>query len=179
MYFFGTHANIPQRRMSSSESGQRLIGYILYPRNFAAGSEGALRLDDHCLNAGFRLIAHEEEAGNGTNPFRPILWKTLRRLMCAKCEPKRMPLSMINFDDFVYQALAPCSCGKECGYDGLAVARLEHILADHAKTSTFIVRMAMMKKHLIAEDGICLSCCHPATKELAQRTADKSVNRAG
>jgi hypothetical protein len=177
---YGLQTNLPSRRINdSSPTGQRLIGYILYPRNFDPGMEGASRLEDKCLNAGFRMIAHEQELGTPSNQFRPVFWRALRRMMCNKCEPKRMPFSMINFEDFLYQALSPCKCGSNAGYDGLVVKTIEHIIADPPKACAFVLQMAVLKKHFVADDGICLSCCHPATKELVTKATKESVNRAG
>lgn len=155
------------KRVSPSyASGQRLVGYTLHLRSMQPGAEANERIEDKCLNAGYRMAFSESDTGVATNPFRTGLWRALRRIVCNKCEPKPMPLSMINFDDFLHQALQPCRCGETTGVDGLLVLRMEHITPDRAKSSAFILRMAKMGKHVIADDGICLSCCHRATKEL-------------
>jgi hypothetical protein len=85
-----------------------------------------------------------------------------------------MPLSLINFDDFVSQALAPCRCGCGIGLDGLVVARLEHINAMKDRTLVLVTELAKRGKHLVAEDGICLSCCHPTMKDVVKKPATTS-----
>lgn len=177
---FGTYQGIHTKRATSSVlNGQKLIGYVLYPRNSNATEEGSLRLEDKCLNAGYKLAVSEHDSGNNTNLLRPGLWNTLRKLVCTKCDPKRMPLSIMNFDDFVHQALSPCHCGAPQGMDGLILTKMDHLTADKTKASTFALKLAGMNKHFVAEDGICLSCCHPATKDLLEKSSKDMVNRAG
>lgn len=143
----------------------RLVGYTLTPRSFDVPGEAAARLEDKCKHAGFRLSSAEQDVGLSSNPFRNGLWRALRKLMCSRCEPKRMPLSMINFEDFVYQALQPCPCGGN-GDDGLVLRKLDDISSDRVRSSNLILALAKRGKHVFAEDSICLSCCHPATKRM-------------
>jgi hypothetical protein len=163
----------------SSSERKRLIGYFLYAPNCdSQNNEASLRLEDRCFYAGFKLAGCETEAGKSSNHFRMGLWRALQRLICTKCEPKRMPLSLINFDDFVSQALAPCRCGCGTGLDGLVVARLEHINAMRERTLVLVTELAKMGKHLVAEDGICLSCCHPTMKDVVKKPVATATTAA-
>jgi hypothetical protein len=154
---------------SSTPERKRLIGYFLYPpQSDMSNNEASLRLEDRCFYAGFKMACCETEAGKSSNHFRMGLWRTLQRLVCIKCEPKRMPLSLINFDDFVAQGLSPCKCGPTVqGLDGLVVSRIDHINSDRDRALVLITQLAKMGKHFIAEDGICLSCCHPTMKAVS------------
>lgn len=150
----------------------KLVGYWL---NAAATNmqsstnEIKIRLDDHCSHQGCQLNAVEWDNGAGGNPIRMGLWRALRRLICDKCPPRRMPMNFMHIDDFMSQALAPCHCGQAKGLDGLIVTSTKHLCSDPVKGSQIILRMAEAGKHFIGEDGICLSCCHPATKAMLQK----------
>lgn len=150
------------------ESSTKLVGYMLTPRSFDAPSDGENRLRNRALRAGLRVSVVQCELGSASNPFRMGLWKALRRLVCNRCEPKRMPLSMINFDDFLHQATMPCSCRGGESDGGIVLERIDHFSNDKTKVDAFILAMAKRGKHVVAEDGICLSCCHPITMKLLQ-----------
>lgn len=150
------------------ESSTKLVGYILTPRSFDSPADGENRLRNQALRVGLRLSVVECELGMASNPFRMGLWKALRRLVCNRCEPKRMPLSMINFDDFLHQALTPCNCGYSESDGGIVVERLDHVSNDRKRLDSFILALTKRKKHVVAEDGICLSCCHPITKKVLE-----------
>lgn len=150
----------------------KLVGYWLNANGGTlegSTNEIKLRLDDHCAHQGCQLNAVEWDCGSGMNPIRMGLWRALRRLVCDKCPPKRMSMSFLHLDDFMAQALAPCNCGQAKGLDGLIVTTIKHLCTDPAKGSQIILRLAEAGKHLIADDGICLSCCHPATKTMLQK----------
>lgn len=149
----------------------KLVGYWLNASTSCDGTtnEIKLRLDDHCSHQGCQLQAVEWDNGSALNPLRLGLWRALRRLVCQKCPPKSMSMSIFDAHDFMNQALAPCSCGNSKGLDGLIVTSLKHITSDQVKASQIIIRLAEAGKHVIAEDGICLSCCHPSTKALIQK----------
>ena len=148
----------------------KLVGYWL---NATSGLEATtteikVRLDDLCSHQGYQLNAVEWDCGNASNPMRLGLWRSLRRLICDKCPPKRMGLSFMSLDDFLNQALAPCPCESK-GLDGIIVSSLMHLCSDQTKTSQICLRLAEAGKHLMSDDGICLSCCHPATKMMLQK----------
>lgn len=150
----------------------RLVGYWLNAHTSSVdGSTNEIkcRLDDHCSHQGCQLGAVEWDCGAGMNPIRMGLWRALRRLACDKCPPKRMPMSFLNVDDFMEQALAPCSCGQSKGLDGIIVTTTKHLCSDPLKLSQIIIRLGEAGKHVIGEDGICLSCCHPSTKQMLQK----------
>lgn len=147
----------------------RLVGYTLSVKHVEEGKEAVLRLEDKASNGGFRLETTEWDVGHATNPYRLGLWRALRRLVCLKCEPKRMSFSMLNFDDFLHQAMSPCHCGSPDSADGLIVSRLDHVSSNRVLGSALVLRLAQSGKHVIAEDGICLSCCHPAVKGMLNR----------
>ncbi len=146
----------------------KLVGYWLNANTSFDGTtnEIKLRLDDLANHQGCQLSAVEWDCGTGNNPIRMGLWKALRRLVCDKCPPKRMAMSFLNIDDFMTQALAPCHCGQSKGLDGLIATSFKHICSDQVKGCQMILHLAEAGKHVIAEDGICLSCCHPATKSM-------------
>ena len=127
-----------------------------------------MRLDDHCTHNGCTLNGVESDYGVSLNPIRLGLWRALRRVMCEHCPPKRMPMTLMNVDEFMAYALAPCPCGAK-GVDGLIVTSMKHLCSDPVKGSQIVLKMAEAGKHFIADDGICLSCCHPATKHLMQK----------
>jgi hypothetical protein len=144
----------------------KLVGYVLTPRSFDVPSEAGMRLTGRAARIGFRISKTEVDLGAATNPFRNGLWRALRRLVCNRCEPKKMPFSMVNFDDFIFQALQPCYCGSKVGDAGIVMERMDHISHDRVRQTQLILKLAKAGKHVVAEDGICLSCCHPATKRL-------------
>lgn len=164
----GFQHHSPARRTDSAHvpNDAKLVGYVLTPRSFDVPSEAGLRLQGRAARIGFRISTTEVDLGSATNPFRNGLWRAFRRLICNRCEPKKMPFSMVNFDDFIFQALQPCYCGKKEGDAGLVVEKLDQIASDRVKQSQVVLKLAKAGKHLVAEDGICLSCCHPATKRL-------------
>jgi hypothetical protein len=150
----------------------KLVGYWLNAREGdidGSTSEIKCRLDSHCCHQGSQLSAVEWDCGSAPNPMRPGLWKAIRRLVCEKCQPKRMPFAFMNLDDFMTQALAPCSCGGAKGLEGIIVISLKHICSDPVRASQIVLRLAEAGKHVLAEDGICLSCCHPSTKAMLQK----------
>lgn len=150
----------------------RLVGYWL---NASGGiqsttNEIKLRLDDVASHQNCQLGAVEWDCGASVNPIRMGLWKALRRLICEKCPPKRMAMTFFGLDDFLDQALAPCTtCSDAKGMEGLILGTLKHLCSDELKLSLICLRLAESGKHIIADDGICLSCCHPATKRLLQK----------
>jgi hypothetical protein len=147
-------------------SNERLVGYILTPRSFDTPTEAGTRLQGRAARIGFRISCTEVDIGSSTSQFREGLWRALRRLVCSSCPPRKMPFSTLNFDDFLSQALRPCYCRASSGEAGIVVERIEHITADRALANELILRLAKAGKHVVADDGICLSCCHPATKKL-------------
>jgi hypothetical protein len=147
----------------------KLVGYWLSgPTKDIDGAshEFKSRLDDHCSHQGCQLNAVEWDSGPALNPMRVGLWRALRRLVCDSCPPKRMSMTHLCLDDFINDALTPCMCGSNKGLEGLIVTSLKHLSTDQLKGSQIIFRLAEIGKHVIADDGICLSCCHPATKKL-------------
>lgn len=151
----------------------KLVGYWLNANSSSLDgsttNEIKCRLDHHCSHQGCQLNAVEWDNGPGANPMRQGLWRALRRLICDKCPPKRMGMSFMHIDDFMSQALAPCYCGSSKGLDGIIVTSLKHLCSDQVKGSQIVIRLAEAGKHVFAEDGICLSCCHPATKAMLQK----------
>lgn len=72
----------------------------------------------------------------------------------------------MNLEDFLGQALGRCDCQSPEGLDGLVVANLRHISNDQMMTSQLVLLLAERGKHVINEDGLCVSCCHPTTKSM-------------
>ena len=155
----------------SNRRNYKLVGYWLSANgsSIESMSEIKLRLDDFTAHQSCILNSVEWDSGPGINPMRMGLWKALRRLVCDKCPPKRMSMSFMGLDDFLYQALLPCGCGRFDGLDGLILTTIKHLTTDPSKLNQIVLRLAEKNKHVIAEDGICLSCCHPATKALLQK----------
>ncbi len=147
----------------------RLVGYILTTRRFDPGPEAIEKLRDRAEKSGCRLSRTEFDVGCSRNPYRVGLWRALRKLVCDRCEPRRLAYSLANFEDFILQALKPCICGNKIGLDGLVVKNLDHITNDPKKGARLCLELARRGKHLYADDGICLTCCHPATKQLLTR----------
>jgi len=161
---------VPIRNLTNNHaSRERLIGYILVVRHYDPGQQVMEKLQLKCANSSFNLHVTECDVGAPHNPMRVGLWRVLRRLICDRCEPRRMSFSILNFEDFLDQALAPCTCKREIGLDGIVVNSINHITSDQEKGTKFIVRLAKLNKHVIADDGICLSCCHPAAVALASQ----------
>lgn len=157
----------PRRPTPAAAGTTKLIGYVLSAmKHYEPGNEELLRLDDKCANSGFELSGSESDVGISGNPMRMGLWRVLRKLTCSYCEPKKMPFSLINFDDFLQQALLPCVCRNSQGRFGIVVQKLDHITNDRNKLNALILELARRGKHVVAEDNICLSCCHPATRDL-------------
>lgn len=155
----------------ASGRGHKLVGYWLNAAstNIQSNSnEIKMRLDDHCAHHGCYLNSFESDNGQSANPIRMGLWRAIRRTVCENCPPKRMPMTFMNVDDFMAQALAPCPCGGK-GVDGIIVTSMKHLCSDPVKGSQIVLKMAEAGKHFVAEDGICLSCCHPATKQMMQK----------
>ena len=151
--------------------GYKLVGYWLNAASTniqSNASEIKMRLDDHCTHHGNTLNGVESDNGNGANPIRMGLWRALRRTVCENCPPKRMPMTFMNLEDFMAQALSPCACAGN-GVDGIIVTTMGHLCSDPVKGSQIVLKMAEAGKHFMAEDGICLSCCHPATKAMMQK----------
>lgn len=172
---FGGHHHSQMRRPAEAPHAlydARLVGYIVTPRSFDAPAEAGMRLQGRAARIGFRISRTEVDIGSANSQFRNGLWRALRRLVCSRCEPRKMPFSTVNFDDFIYQALLPCYCGSNTGEAGIVVERLEHITPDRVRANQLILRLAKAGKHVVAEDGICLSCCHPATKRLLGSSED-------
>jgi hypothetical protein len=164
----GTATSVPTGK-STATSHPKLTGYVLTTKHYDPGREMLHRLQGQCERNGFELQGTEFDVGYSSNPYRVGLWRALRRLVCNKCEPRRLPFSLVNFNDFVQQALKPCLCGNKVGADGLVIAKLDHITNDAKKGGMLVLELAIRNKHVVAEDGICLSCCHPATKKLLGR----------
>ncbi len=167
----GLEPNIQGRRTGStkpSNSSAGLVGYLLTQRSFDLNRDSSVNLQGRSSRAGFEISTTETDCGIASNPFRSGLWRALRLLVCNTCEPKRMPFTMMNFEDFLHQSLQPCGCGAGpgAGASGIVVGRLDQISSDRLRCSTLILALAKKGKHVIADDGICLSCCHPATQKL-------------
>ncbi len=166
----GLEPNLQSRKVGCPkpiDSGAGLVGYLLTARGLQVNHDSVLSMEGRSARAGFQISRTENDCGLASNPFRNGLWNVLRLLVCTACEPKRMPLTMMNFDDFLNQALQPCKCGaNKGGASGMVVCRLEHISSDRSRCCTLIMALAKKGKHVIADDGICLSCCHPATQKL-------------
>ncbi len=145
---------------------QRLIGYVLTARRFEQNLEVSESLEKKCLRMGQRLKATEWDVGTPNNPIRLGLWNVLRRVICDNCPPKRMSFSILNFDDFLDQALSPCRCSQPSGVDGIVLTTIHHLSNKLEHGTNLILRLARLGKHLIADDGICLSCCHPVCQAL-------------
>lgn len=164
----GLGSNIQGRKVGLTRPITRdaeLIGYMLTSRNFEVNRNPMANLQGRSARAGFKVTRTETDMGAAGNPFRSGLWRALRLLICT-CEPKRMPLTMMNFADFLHQALQPCGCRENVGASGIVVGHLNDISSDRLRSSALILALAKKGKHVIAEDGICLSCCHPATQKL-------------
>src|SRR5688572_20407317 len=129
---YGLHQSIQTRKPGSPppENAPKLVGYTLTPRSFEPHHEAEMRLMERSARAGFRISITEQDIGMASNPFRNGLWRAFRRVMCNQCEPKRMPFSMMNFEDFMHQALLPCPCGSSEGDAGIVTERLEHLSSD-------------------------------------------------
>lgn len=157
------------KTVGTAANARRLLGYVLTTRSYDPGKEMIFRLEDRAAKAGFRMEHSEWDVGYASNPYRVGLWRTLRKLVCDQCDVRRMPFSLMNFEDFVEQALKPCICGNTRGFDGIVVSKLDHITSDKNKGALLVLELAAKGKHIMAEDGICLSCCHPATRKLLNR----------
>jgi hypothetical protein len=150
----------------------RLVGYWLGISGLGMEkytSEIRCRLEDHASIYRYGLEAIESDACRANSPVRLGLWRALRRLICNRCEPRTMPLSFLDVADFLNHALSPCSCGMKSGLDGIIVISLSHLCADKQKLADLVVCLAEAGKHLIAEDGVCLSCCHPSARLAVQK----------
>jgi hypothetical protein len=169
-HFEQTKAAERAREARSGKDAPMLIGYILTTKSHDPGNEASSRLERKAEGAGCSMRFSEWDIGYTSNPYRVGLWRALRRLVCASCEPRRLPFSLVNFNDFVTQALKPCICGNTSGLDGIVVQKLDHITSDAQKGTMLVLELAIRGKHVIAEDGICLSCCHPATKQILGRS---------
>lgn len=172
-YMTGTYF-APASRGGRTTTGRnlKLVGYWLSASNCVVKTstpEIKCRLDDHCSNRGYQLNAVEWDCGSGANPIRVGLWRAMRRLSCDRCQPKQMAMTFLDLDDFVIQALSPCTCGSSTGLDGIILTTIKHLSSDPQKSTQLILRLAEAGKHVFADDGICLSCCHPATKKMLQK----------
>jgi hypothetical protein len=154
------------KRPTALNQHRNLIGYVLTPGYLDPGAIVSEKLEKRCYYSGFTLETTEWEGGNASNPIRMGLWKALRRLVCNHCPPKRMPFSVVHFNDFLTQALSPCHCPAPAGLDGLIVSNLNQITSDPTKVAELCIRLARLGKHLITEDTTCLSCCHPAIRRM-------------
>ncbi|HEY9791242.1 MAG TPA: hypothetical protein V6D22_12645 [Candidatus Obscuribacterales bacterium] len=164
------NVSLPRRDAAASpKNGPALVGYILTTKSYDPGKEAIWRLEDKASTTGFELMVSEWDVGQSANPYRVGLWRALRRLICSECEPRRLPYSLVSFQDYLSQALKPCLCGCGVGAEGLVVSKLDHICNDHKKGALLVLELAKHGKHVFAEDGICLSCCHPATRKLIGR----------
>lgn len=151
---------------------KNLVGYWLNSSSVdgVGIKEAKSRLEDLCARRGGHQLAFvESESGSAQNPMRVGLWNALRRLVCIKCEPKRMSFSVMNLEDFVNQALSRCTCRTPEGVDGMIVANLRHISSDSMKTNQIILLLAEKGKHVVNEDGMCVSCCCPNTKAMLEK----------
>ncbi len=151
----------------------RLVGYWLNSGSTEASvgpGEAKSRLEDLCgRRGGHHLELTECESGVSQNPMRIGLWNALRKLVCHKCQPKRMSFGIMNLEDFITQAMGRCSCRNPEGLDGIVVANVRHISSDAMKNSQLILLLAERGKHLITEDGMCVSCCCPNTKAMLEK----------
>jgi hypothetical protein len=166
---FGAQHHSETRRdtVPHVRNDEKLVGYILTPRSFDTAGEAGVRLQGRAARGGFRISSTEVDVGSAASHFREGLWRALRRLVCSDCDPRKMPFSILNFEDFMAQALRPCYCRRTTrGQAGIVVERIDHITTDKIRANELIIRLAKAGKHVIADDGICLSCCHPATKKL-------------
>lgn len=160
------HSQTKRSTTPQIHNDAKLVGYVLTPRSFDSPTEAGLRLQSRAARLGFRISRTEVDVGSASSQFRSGLWRALRRLVCNECEPRKMPFSTVSFDDFIYQALLPCYCGTATGDAGIVVEKMEHITTDRVRANQLILRLAKAGRHVVAEDGICLSCCHPATRKL-------------
>lgn len=162
-----SYQGIPGRsRFYIEDQKQKLVGYVLTARRFEQNIEVSEGLERKCQRAGHRLKATEWDVGTANNPIRIGLWNVLRRVICDRCPPRRMSFSILNFDDFLDQALAPCRCGNQEGLDGIVLTTIHHLSSRLEHSTNLILRLARLGKHLIADDGVCLSCCHPVCQAL-------------
>lgn len=148
----------------------KLVGYWLSsPDSWDQASELKLRLEDQAAHNGHLLYTAECERGISQNYQRQALWKALHKLVCCNCPAKPFRYGLLSLQDLILEATAPCSCQTANGLDGIIVNSLSHISNDQEKLNQFVIRMAELGKHLYARDAFCLSCCHPATKELVKK----------
>lgn len=153
-----------------ARTAYNLVGYWLNSGVCEAPSEVRSRLEDLCSRRGGHKLAFLEcETGVPHNPMRVGLWNVLRRMVCCKCQPKRMCFGVMNLEDFLTQALGRCDCLTPQGLDGMVVANLRHISNDQLMTSQLILLLAERGKHVLNEDGLCVSCCHPTTKSMLEK----------
>jgi hypothetical protein len=168
MLGFGT-ATEAKDTTSLPQCDPTLVGYILTTKNDDPDEAAVGHIEEKARTAGFALNGSEWDIGHSATPYRVGLWRALRRLICAECEPRRLPLSLASFEDFLSQALKPCVCRRDVGAHGIVVSKLDHICNDHETGGLLVVALAKRGKHLFGEDGVCLSCCHPATKKVLGR----------
>lgn len=166
MIGLGHHSHTKRPTSPQMHLDAKLVGYVLTPRSFDNPADVGLRLQSRAARIGFQISRTETDIGSASSQFRSGLWRALRRLVCNQCEPRKMPFSTVSFDDFLYQALLPCYCGAATGDAGIVVEKMEHITSDRVRANQLLLRLAKAGRHVVADDGICLSCCHPATKKL-------------
>lgn len=151
----------------------KLAGYWLNSGNTVACVdliEAKSRLEDLCArHGGHTLVSIECESGVPQNPMRVGLWNALRKLVCYKCEPRRMSFGIMNLEDFIVQAMSHCTCRNPEALDGIVIANSRHITSDVMKLSQITLLLAERGKHLINEDGLCISCCSPNTKAMLEK----------
>jgi len=154
---------------SASAAKQKVLGYVLAARHYDPGPGKQDKLQEKAGQVRCLLQGTEWDVGSPNNPIRVGLWRALRRLICDSCEPKRMSYSIMNFEDFIDQALGPCHCKEPKGLDGIVVESISNLSNDPQKGTKLVVALARIGKHVVAEDNICLSCCHPAAMALTSR----------
>jgi hypothetical protein len=155
--------------------GQKLVGYVLGTVHYGAENHAQHQLEAICDKMGATLSLTEWDVASPHNPMRLGLWRAVRRLMCKHCQPIRMSYSMVNFDDFMNQALNPCHCGSEKGFDGLVVANINSICNIPARGARFILYLAEAGKHLYTDAGQCLTCCNPAVQRMLLNAASRET----
>ncbi len=172
----------PSRSLSVVASGRterpKLLGYVLKSNYNDSGMLASEEIAKKCRLGGTTLVSTEFDSGAPGNPMRMGLWRALRRLICNRCPPKQMPFSCLDIDDFVKQALIPCSCVSPDPVSGIVVANIGHISSIPDKGARFCMLMAAAGKHVIANEGHCMSCCHPQMKRTVAQQSQGSSSRS-
>jgi hypothetical protein len=151
----------------------QLIGYLLTARPITKNDIAVEMLQRKCIYGGFTLKEYEIDIGLENNPIRPGLWNAFRHLICSQCDLKPMPNALLGIEDWLTLAFAPCNCSSPKGLDGIVVGSLHRFCNDPALGTIIMLKLAQSKKHFIAEDGVCLSCCHSGTKAILEKNQER------